>query len=449
MSLAPGVRLGAYEVVALIGAGGMGEVYRARDTRLHRDVAIKVLPEAFVHDADRLARFKREAQVLASLNYPHIAAIYGLEETATGSALILELVEGPTLADVIAGSAEPRTGAIDGRYQDPDRKRRLAAGMGARAIPIDEALPIARQVADALEAAHEHGVIHRDLKPGNIKLTADGTVKVLDFGLAKATNENSGTVRLPDVTASPTITSPAMTLAGVILGTAAYMSPEQAKGKPADKRSDIWAFGCVLYEMLTGKRAFEGEDVSDTLAAVLRGEPDWTALPSATPVALRKLLRRALEKDRKRRLADIADARLEIDEAAVAGPPPPAGIQRLHLWQRPVPALFAAIILMAVGGLAVWSRTPAIALPRQAFTISVPNGVAYPDSNGAFAVSPDGTMLVFPAVDRGGERRLYARPINRIEVEPIRGSEGAYGPFSRLTVNGLRFSRTRGLCAAH
>src|SRR5262245_8939863 len=248
MSLAPGLRLGAYEILALIGAGGMGEVYRARDTRLGRDVAIKVLPDAFTNDPDRLARFKREAQVLASLNHPNIAAIYGLEESATGNALVLELVEGPTLADRTAQNA----------------------------LPLDEALPIAKQITEALEVAHEQGIIHRDLKPANIKLTADGKVKVLDFGLAKAFDRSeagrdfsragAGSEKQDPayvLSQSPTITSPAMTMGGVILGTAAYMSPEQAKGKAADKRADIWAFGCVLYEMLTGKKAFEAEDVSD------------------------------------------------------------------------------------------------------------------------------------------------------------------------------------------
>jgi len=250
MSISPGTRLGAYEVLALIGAGGMGEVYRARDTKLGRDVALKILPELFASDPDRLARFQREAQVLASLNHPNIAAIYGLEHSDGVRALVLELVEGPTLAERLEGLR--------------------AKGSG---LPLDEALPIAKQIAEALEAAHEQGIIHRDLKPANIKLRPDGVVKVLDFGLAKALEPASGISA--GVTALPTITSPAMmTRMGVILGTAAYMAPEQAKGRPADRRSDVWAFGCVLYEMLTGKRAFEGEDISDTLAAVLRGEPN-------------------------------------------------------------------------------------------------------------------------------------------------------------------------------
>ncbi len=264
MALTPGTRLGAYEVTGTLGAGGMGEVYRARDTRLKREVALKILPESFASDPDRLARFQREAEVLASLNHPNIAAIYGLEERA----LVLELVEGETLAE------------------------RIARGP----IPVDGALLLARQIADALDAAHERGIIHRDLKPANIKVRPDGTVKVLDFGLAKLAqpaeaglhNRDVGAgFSRPDVTASPTMTSPAMmTGAGMILGTAAYMSPEQAKGLEADKRSDIWAFGCVIYEMLTGRRAFAGDDVAETMAAVIRAEPDWAALPASTPLRL-------------------------------------------------------------------------------------------------------------------------------------------------------------------
>ena len=285
MPLTAGAHLGPYEILGALGAGGMGEVYRARDTKLNRDVAIKVLPEAFTTDPDRLARFKREAHVLAALNHPNIAAIYGFEESDGVRALVLEFVNGPTLAD------------------------RIAHGR----LPIDEALPIARQIAKALEAAHEQGIVHRDLKPANVKLRDDGAVKVLDFGLAKALEPAA--MPNPSVTTSPTITSPALTQFGMILGTAAYMAPEQAKGRAADKRSDVWSFGCVLYEMLTGKRPFDGDDVSDTLAAVLRGEPDWQALPAETPTAIRRLLRRCLEKDRKRRLADAADARLETDDA--------------------------------------------------------------------------------------------------------------------------------------
>jgi serine/threonine protein kinase len=274
MALAAGTRLGPYEILSAIGAGGMGEVYRARDTKLGRDVAIKVLPDLFARDPERLARFEREAKTLASLNHAHIAQIYGLDESSGVRALVMELVEGPTLAD------------------------RLAHGP----IPLAEALPIARQIADALEAAHEQGIIHRDLKPANIKVKDDGTVKVLDFGLAKlVTPEASGPGALAGVSQSPTLTTPAATLAGVILGTAAYMSPEQAKGRAVDKRCDIWAFGCVLYEMLTGTRAFEGDDVSDTLAAILRGEPSWTALWRAPMMRVRRSGRRTAATSRSSR----------------------------------------------------------------------------------------------------------------------------------------------------
>src|SRR3954465_13944660 len=266
----PRSRIGPYELLGLLGVGGMGEVYRAKDLKLGREVAIKILPALFASDPDRLARFQREAQVLASLNHPNIAAIYGLEESQGTTALVLELVPGETLGD------------------------RIAHGP----ISLDEALPLAKQIAAALAAAHEQGIIHRDLKPANIKVTPDGVVKVLDFGLAKLVEPELASPS-SDVTASPTITSPVMmTGVGTLLGTAAYMAPEQAKGRPADKRSDLWAFGCVLYELLTGSRAFPGEDLSETLAAVIKTEPDWTALPAHTPSSVRRLLRRCLTKDR-------------------------------------------------------------------------------------------------------------------------------------------------------
>ena len=298
MALAPGIRLGAYEVSALIGAGGMGEVYRAHDTTLNRGVALKVLPELFAADPDRLARFRREAQTLASLNHPHIAAIYGFESSTgvsgfnrTLHALVLELVEGPTLADRL----------IHGR------------------LSLDEALLVARQITEALEAAHDKGIVHRDLKPANIKITPQGVVKVLDFGLAKAT---SGDGSVPDLTQSPTVTG---TRAGVILGTAAYMSPEQARGQSVDKRADIWAFGCVLFEMLTGRAPFARDTLTDTFAAIVDREPSWQSLPPATPDRIRDLLRRCLQKDPSRRLRDIGDAHLEIDD--VIGTPKGTGIE--------------------------------------------------------------------------------------------------------------------------
>jgi serine/threonine protein kinase/Tol biopolymer transport system component len=288
MSLTPGVRLGPYEVTALIGHGGMGEVYRARDSKLNRDVALKVLPEGFALDHERLARFKREARVLASLSHPNIGAIFGFEESDGVQALVLEMVEGPTLAERIS----------------------------QRPIPLDEVLVIARQTANGIEAAHEHGIIHRDLKPANIKVRKDGTVKVLDFGLAKAATDER---EQPDLSQLATITM-AETRDAVILGTPAYMSPEQARGKPLDKRTDIWAFGCVLYEMLTRRLVFSGDTVADTISAILEREPDWQKLPENTPPEIRRLLKRSLEKDPSRRLHDIADARLEIEEAMVAVP---------------------------------------------------------------------------------------------------------------------------------
>jgi serine/threonine protein kinase len=288
LALATGNRLGPYEIVALLGAGGMGEVYRAKDTKLNREVAVKVLPSAVAEDAERLARFKREAQVLASLNHPNIAAIYGLDEADRMQFLVLELVEGEDLAE------------------------RLKRGR----IPLGESLAIARQIAEALAEAHDKGIVHRDLKPANVKLTPDGKVKVLDFGLAKAiVGEISGAGPTSTPTILPTMTS-AGTAIGMILGTAAYMSPEQAKGKPVDRRTDVWAFGCLLYEMLTGDRAFEGEDVTETLAAIVRGEPDWTRLPANLPPAVRVLLTRCLIKDRADRVSDMSVVRFLMSDTA-------------------------------------------------------------------------------------------------------------------------------------
>jgi serine/threonine protein kinase len=321
MVLAPGTRLGAHDLVALIGAGGMGEVYRARDTKLGRDVALKILPESFTHDPERLARFRREAQVLASLNHPHIGAIDGLDEANGQQFLVLELVDGESL------------------------DRRIARGP----ILVDEALAIARQIAEALEAAHERGIMHRDLKPANIALTKDGAVKVLDFGLAKATDPASGPSF--DVTHSPTITSPAMmTGVGVILGTAAYMSPEQARGKTVDKRADIWAFGLVLYEMLTGRRAFTGETTTDVLSSVVKEEPAWDGVP----LPVQRLLKLCLEKDPKKRLRDIGDAWRLLEETAEPRP-----VRARHSW---IPWTVAAALGVALGA-ALWApwRTPSAA----------------------------------------------------------------------------------------
>jgi serine/threonine protein kinase len=325
--LVTGTRLGVYEVVAPLGAGGMGEVYRARDTKLNRDVAIKILPDTFLQDPDRTARFEREAQLLAALNHPHIAAIYGLEHSGAAQFLVLELVEGETLAEKLKG-------------------------LGASRLGLDEALAIARQIADALQAAHEKGIIHRDLKPANIALTHDGQVKVLDFGLAKLDPHGSGESSGPGgLTHSPTLTF-AATQAGMILGTAAYMSPEQAKGKVADKRTDVWSFGCVLYEMLAGRRAFEGEDVTETIAAVVRGDPDWSAIPPEIPEHIRLVIKRCLVKDRQGRIPDIAVARFLMDD--VLAPATAARGREAHSpWPRRSVAAAAAAGLVAGAAIAI------------------------------------------------------------------------------------------------
>jgi eukaryotic-like serine/threonine-protein kinase len=416
MALAAGTRIGAYEITSAIGAGGMGEVYRANDSNLGRDVAIKVLPDAFADDADRLARFEREAKVLASLNHPHIAHVYGLErvEAAPGTrpvrALIMELVEGPTLAD------------------------RIARG----AIPVDEALPIANQIAEALEAAHEQGIIHRDLKPANVKVRPDGTVKVLDFGLAKALDPlegghygSKGSSPLA-MTNSLTLTSPvAVTGIGVILGTAAYMAPEQAKGKPVTKVIDIWAFGCVLFEVLTGKRAFIGEDVSDTLAAVLRAEPDWSALPPDVPVSIRRLLRRCLQRDRRNRLADIADARLEIDDA-INGPREEISREpRTETPSRRERVLFlsalAAATIVALGAVLWAMRTPAVAPAAVVHLHLVPTSDITLPSGSTPQISPDGRLVAFVGRGTDGILRLYVRALDTPDAKPLAGTEGIGG----------------------
>ncbi len=395
MSLSPGNRLGAYQILDKLGEGGMGEVYRARDTRLNRDVALKVLPELFAGDPDRLSRFTREAQVLASLNHTNIAAIYGIE----GTALVMELVDGEDLSAIIARGP----------------------------MPLAEALPTAKQIADALETAHEVGIIHRDLKPANIKVRADGTVKVLDFGLAKAMgSDGSG----HDAMKSPTFTAHATQL-GMIIGTAAYMAPEQARGKAVDRRADIWAFGVVLYEMLTGCRAFDGEDVSSILASVLKEEPKWQALPAGMPPSLTRLLRRCLEKDPKRRLSSIGDARLELDEqepAAVA-PAPGGGAQATRLsWLWSAVAGLAIIAAMTV---AVWPSAPvATAAGVARLSILPPSGEqVYPESSGV-AVSPDGSMVAFivGTVSRS-ETELWVRSVGAMTARRFDGAEGAQLPF--------------------
>ncbi|MGH9388305.1 MAG: protein kinase domain-containing protein [Vicinamibacteria bacterium] len=392
--MTPGTKIGHYEIVALLGAGGMGQVYRAHDTKLGRDVAIKVLPEEFTNDAERLTRFEREARLLAALNHPNVATLYGLEENLGKRMLAMELVEGRTLGEL-------------------------------HALPLEEALPLFRQLAEGLEAAHEQGIIHRDLKPANIKVTPDGRLKILDFGLAKALDQKDGA---SDASKSPTFTRG--TSAGVILGTAAYMSPEQARGKPTDRRTDVWAFGVVLYETLTGRRAFGRGDVPETLAAVLRDELDWSALPEKTPHSIRKLLRRCLERDPGKRLRDIGDARLEIEEAmrgpevgassSVASASPIGRRRRLRAWATP-------IVSSLLTGLAVWSLTrPAPTAPAttRRFKITAPPSVRIED----VALSPDGRWLAFSGA-REGRTQVYLRAMDQMEAVPLNGSEGGRRPF--------------------
>jgi Tol biopolymer transport system component len=405
MPLSPGTRRGPYEILAPLGAGGMGEVYRARDTRLGRDVAIKALPEEFAQDAERLARFQREARLLASLNHPNIAAIYGLEEADGARYLVLEIVEGESLAE------------------------KLAAGP----LPVEEALSVCAQIAAGVSAAHDAGVIHRDLKPGNVMARHDGSVKVLDFGLAKGAEAPAAA---SDLSASPTVSLG--TQAGVILGTAAYMSPEQARGRTLDKRTDIWSFGCILYECLTGRQVFRDETVSDTLASIIRSEPDWKALPADTPPKIRDLLRRCLQKDPRRRLHDVADARLEIEEALagpaekevsapLAAPAPPA--------KKAAPIWIALGLLAGALGGAILSRAWAPvarrespAAIRSAITLPADTQLRVAYLRPSMAFSPDGRRLVFRAV-KGRVNQLYLRDLSRADAVPIPGTEGAFDPF--------------------
>ena len=409
MALTVGSRLGHYDVTALIGEGGMGQVYQATDTKLNRQVALKILPEAFAGDPDRLARFQREAQVLASLNHPGIAAIYGIEEADDTRALVLELVEGPTLAD------------------------RIKRGP----IPVDEALPIAKQIAEALEAAHEQGVIHRDLKPANIKVRDDGTVKVLDFGLAKALD----TSPQGDPSQSPTLTA-AATQMGVIMGTAAYMSPEQAAGKPVDKRSDIWSFGVVLFEMLTGDRLFTGETVSHVWAAVLRAEPDWHTLPDSVPTPVRRFLRRCLERDTKQRLRDIGEARVAIDE--VLSMSSETDQDEVGVPQRRLGVLFAALVVAV--GVAVWGwlRTGEAPVSPAGITSRTQIGnVGHIMFGRSATLSPDGESVVF--VGPGIDAPLFRRRLDDLEPTPIQGTDGAHTPFFSPDGQWVGFARGWGI----
>jgi len=400
VTLTQGTRIGSYELGAQIGAGGMGEVYRATDTNLKRQVAIKVLPAAVAGDAERLARFQREAEVLAALNHPNIAQIHGLERGVGTTALVMELVEGPTLADRIA--------------QGP--------------IPVDESLPIARQIADALEAAHEQGIVHRDLKPANVKLRPDGSVKVLDFGLAKAL-EPGGSLS-SSLSLSPTITTPAMTQAGLVLGTAAYMSPEQAKGRPADTRADIWAFGAVLFEMLTGTRAFDAEDVPETFVAVLRAEVDWDRLPPDLPPRVVVTIRRCLQKDLRQRAQAIGDVRLAL-EGAFETPAPAASdaatvaIRAVPPWRRALPVALAVV----VAGLlvdAAWRFWPSPPAEVNRFAYRPPDSTAFRrEGRPVLAVSPDGRHFAYNTGDG-----LYLRAMGEIEARIVAGTgPDLAGPF--------------------
>jgi eukaryotic-like serine/threonine-protein kinase len=386
MAIGPGARIGPYEVMALLGEGGMGKVWRAHHTGLKRDDALKVLPEAFASDPERLARFQREAQVLASLNHPNIAHVYGLEESDGTKALVMELVEGPTLAD------------------------RIAKGPA----PIDEALAIAKQIAEALEAAHEQGIVHRDLKPANIKLRPDGTVKVLDFGLAKAVEPVFSAS--PSVTASPTMTSPAlMSGAGMLLGTAAYMSPEQARGRPVDRRADVWAFGCVLFEMATGRQAFRGETITETLASVLKEEPEWGPVPAS----LRRVLRVCLAKDPKQRLSAIGDWQLLLDEFSQVAAEASSQRTGIAPW-----ILSAALFAALVGVSFLYFRKSPPDVPTFTYIVAPPeNSFVH-----SFAISPDARYLVL-AGGTAGKRQLWLRPLDALQWQPLLSTDGASFPF--------------------
>ena len=391
MSLASGTELGVYEILSLIGVGGMGEVYKARDRKLKRDVAIKVLPDEFSRDPDRVSRFQREAEALAALNHSNIAAIYDVQQIGGSRFLVLELVDGET----------------------------LAAKLKREALPVDEALQIARQVCEALEAAHEKGIIHRDLKPANIKVTPDGKVKVLDFGLARLFEAETPD---EDLSNSPTLMS--RTAGGVILGTVAYMSPEQARGQKAGKQSDIWAFGCVLYEMLTGQQAFRGDTITDILSGIIRIDPDWKALPAAIPGNIDLLLRRCLHKDAHRRLRDIGDATIEIDERAArdaAGVKPPRGSNQITRTLAVVMAV--AFVIAAIAASALYFR-PAVQGREMRLQVITPPT----DDLISLAISPDGQRIAFVGSTEG-KSQLWIRALESASAQPLPGTEGASYPF--------------------
>jgi Tol biopolymer transport system component len=415
MSLSTGFRLGPYEILSPLGAGGMGEVYRARDTRLGREVAIKVLPESFLADPDRRARFDREARLLAALNHPNVAAVYGLEEVGTTRSLVLELVEGETLAE------------------------RLAVGP----LPVRDALGVMRYIAEALEAAHRQGIVHRDLKPANVKITPAENVKVLDFGLAKALGpEPAGS----DLSLSPTATRNA-THQGVILGTAAYMSPEQARGKALDERTDVWSFGCVFYETLTGRQAFGGETFSDVVAGIIEREPDWTALPAALPAKIRDLLRRCLQKDRDKRLHSIADARIEIDEALSepAGAAEIPAVAAVPPRRRTPIGLLAAVALgsAVLAALATWLGTRGAASSAEPTLESVTPLTHDPGISEWPTWSPDGSLLAF-ASNRSGNFEIYVRRVEGGQEVNVTGDKGEdYQPAFSPSGDSVAFVSTR------
>jgi serine/threonine protein kinase len=419
--LTSGAKLGTYEVTGHVGSGGMGEVYQAHDTKLGRDVAIKVLPEQFARDPERLARFQREAKLLAALNHPNIATIHGLEQSGDTHYLVMELVPGETLRDRIL-----RDGAL----------------------PVEEALKISKQIAEALEAAHEKGIIHRDLKPANVKVTPEDRVKVLDFGLAKAFSAEPSSA---DVANSPTLSMNATTQ-GVIMGTAAYMSPEQAKGKAVNKATDIFAFGSVLYEMLTGKQCFSGEDVGDILATVVKSDPNWSELPADMPLSIKTLLRRCLRKDRQQRLQDAATLRIEIDDAlsgsAVSESVAISKAQTMSTAKSRVfswAAAFALGLVVATAIANLW-KPSAVLSPLSVTRLNtlLPSGEHIPLLNtNVVAISPDGSQMAFVSIHEG-KQQIYLRPFASEEAKPLAGTDGAENLFSHRTDSGSVFSQREG-----
>jgi len=405
LTLQAGTHLGPYEILSLLGVGGMGEVYRARDSKLDRDVAIKVLPEAFARDKERLLRFEREAKLLASLNHTNIAQIYGFEDADDKKFLVLEYVEGETLAALIK------------RGQ----------------LPVEEALEVCKYIAEALEAAHEKGVIHRDLKPANVMVKADGTVKVLDFGLARAMADDSGSA--PVAAESPTITAD-FTKPGVVLGTAPYMSPEQARGRPLDKRTDIWSFGVILYECLTGQMLFHGETATDSMGAIMHKDPEWSLLPTNTPPTIQLLLRRCLTKDRKRRLHDIADARIELENALVDPASTSLGLAQAaldvrHRWLPSWPMNIAFVALLALTAVGVWFAKPH---PKDTSPVLRLSAIVSEDVKLAshrtpfMAISPDGRQLAYIVTPAEGKDQLYLRHLHLPDATPLANTLGAGQP---------------------